>query len=46
VEIAAYMNKLGQQARIAGREISKAESGKKNQALVKIAEALSGVAIS
>lgn len=42
MEIAAYMNKLGQQARIAGREISKAESGKKNQALVKIAEALSG----
>ncbi|MFK5949341.1 MAG: glutamate-5-semialdehyde dehydrogenase [Methylococcales bacterium] len=34
------MNKLGQQARKAGREMSKADSGKKNQALIKIAEAL------
>ncbi len=34
------MNKLGQQARKAGREMSKADSGKKNLALIKIAEAL------
>jgi len=34
------MNKLGQQARKAGREISKADSGKKNLALIKIAQAL------
>jgi len=34
------MNKLGQQARKAGREMSKADSGKKNLALLKIAEAL------
>ena len=35
------MNKLGQQARVAGRQMSKAESAKKNSALLKIAEALS-----
>jgi len=40
VEVTEYMNKLGQQARKAGREISKADSGKKNLALLKIAEAL------
>jgi len=40
VEVADYMNKLGQQARKAGREMSKADSGKKNLALLKIAEAL------
>lgn len=34
------MNKLGQQARKAGREMSRADSGKKNLALLKIAEAL------
>jgi len=34
------MAKLGQQARKAGREMSKADSGKKNLALLKIAEAL------
>ncbi len=34
------MNKLGQQARKAGREMSKADSGKKNLALIKIAGAL------
>ena len=32
------MTKLGQQARAAGREISRAESGKKNQALLNIAD--------
>ncbi len=40
VEIEAYMNKLGQQARLAGREISKADSGKKNLALQAIGEEL------
>jgi glutamate-5-semialdehyde dehydrogenase len=40
VEITEYMAKLGQQARKAGREMSKADSGKKNLALIKIAEAL------
>ncbi|TCV85447.1 MULTISPECIES: glutamate-5-semialdehyde dehydrogenase [Methylomonas] len=34
------MQQLGQQARAAGREISKAESGRKNNALLKIAEAI------
>ncbi|MGZ4980510.1 MAG: glutamate-5-semialdehyde dehydrogenase [Methylobacter sp.] len=34
------MKTLGQQARKAGRELSRAESGKKNLALLKIAEAL------
>ena len=40
MEVTEYMNKLGQQARKAGREISKADSGKKNLALLKIAEAI------
>jgi len=40
VEVTEYMNKLGQQARKAGREMSKADSGKKNKALIEIAEAL------
>ncbi len=40
MEVTEYMNKLGQQARKAGREMSKADSGKKNLALIKIAEAL------
>jgi len=34
------MNKLGQQARQAGREMSRADSAKKNLALLKIADAL------
>ena len=38
MNIKEYINELGQKARIAGREISKTESGKKNQALLKIAE--------
>ncbi len=40
MDIKAYMQGLGLQARKAGREISRAESGKKNRALLKIAEAL------
>jgi len=40
VDIKEYMKTLGQQARKAGREISRAESGKKNLALLKIAEAI------
>ncbi|MDP3333131.1 MAG: glutamate-5-semialdehyde dehydrogenase, partial [Methylococcaceae bacterium] len=41
VDIKQYMQNLGEQARKAGREISRAESGKKNQALLKIAEIIS-----
>jgi glutamate-5-semialdehyde dehydrogenase len=40
VDIKEYMQGLGLQARKAGREISRAESGKKNRALLKIAEAI------
>ena len=40
MDIKEYMHGLGQQARKAGREISRAETGKKNQALLKIAEAI------
>jgi glutamate-5-semialdehyde dehydrogenase len=40
VDVKQYMQQLGQQARAAGREISKAESGRKNNALLKIAEAI------
>ncbi len=40
MEVIEYMNKLGMQARKAGQEISKADSGKKNLALLKIAEAI------
>jgi len=40
VDIKEYMKTLGRQARKAGREISRTESGKKNLALLKIAEAL------
>jgi glutamate-5-semialdehyde dehydrogenase len=40
VEVIEYMKQLGMQARKAGREISKADSGKKNLALLKIAEAI------
>ena len=38
MDITEYMTKLGQQARVAGRAISRAESGKKNQALLNIAD--------
>jgi glutamate-5-semialdehyde dehydrogenase len=40
VDIKDYMQRLGQQAKQAGREISRADSGKKNTALLKIAEAI------
>ncbi len=40
MDIKEYMQTLGQQARKAGREISRTESGKKNLALLKIAEAI------
>jgi glutamate-5-semialdehyde dehydrogenase len=40
VDIKEYMKTLGQQARKAGREISRTESGKKNLVLLKIAEAI------
>jgi glutamate-5-semialdehyde dehydrogenase len=40
VDIKEYMKTLGHQARKAGREISRTESGKKNLALLKIAEAI------
>ena len=40
MDIKEYMQGLGQQARKAGREISRTESGKKNLALLKIAEAI------
>jgi glutamate-5-semialdehyde dehydrogenase len=38
VNIKEYMNDLGEKARKAGREVSRTESGKKNLALLKIAE--------
>jgi glutamate-5-semialdehyde dehydrogenase len=40
VDIKEYMQDLGLQARKAGREISRADSGKKNLALLKIADAI------
>jgi len=40
VNIKDYMNDLGVKARKAGREISRTESGKKNRALLKIAEVI------
>lgn len=40
MDVTRYMQQLGKQARQAGREISKADTGRKNLALVKIAEAL------
>jgi glutamate-5-semialdehyde dehydrogenase len=40
MDIKYYMNTLGQQARKAGREISRTASGKKNQALLNIANAI------
>ncbi len=41
MDIKVYMRELGQQARKAGREMGRAETGKKNFALIKIAEAIS-----
>ncbi len=40
MDIKAYMQRLGKQAKQAGREISKAQSGKKNTALFEIAAQL------
>ncbi|MCX7098111.1 MAG: glutamate-5-semialdehyde dehydrogenase [Methylococcales bacterium] len=40
VDIKQYMQDLGQKARLAGREISRTDSGKKNRALLEIATAL------
>jgi glutamate-5-semialdehyde dehydrogenase len=40
VDIKDYMHRLGQQAKQAGREISRADSGKKNAALLTIAEVI------
>ncbi len=40
MNIKEYMNTLGQQARKAGREISRTESGKKNLALLEIANVI------
>ena len=40
MNIKDYMQSLGQQAKQAGREISRADSGKKNTALLKIAEVI------
>lgn len=40
MDVTRYMQQLGKQARQAGREISKADTGRKNLALAKIAEAL------
>jgi len=40
LNIKEYMNTLGQQAKIAGRAVSRAESGQKNAALLAIAEQL------
>jgi glutamate-5-semialdehyde dehydrogenase len=40
MDVKSYMQQLGQQAKQAGRQISKADSGLKNLALMKIAEAI------
>jgi glutamate-5-semialdehyde dehydrogenase len=40
MDVKHYMQQLGRQARQAGREISKADSGRKNLALLKIADAI------
>ncbi len=40
MDIKDYMHRLGQQAKQAGREISRADSSKKNAALLKIAEVI------
>jgi glutamate-5-semialdehyde dehydrogenase len=41
MDIKAYMVELGQQARIAGREVGRSDTAKKNLALLKTAEAIS-----
>jgi len=40
MDIKAYMQTLGQQARSAGRQLGKTETGKKNQALLAIAQVI------
>ena len=45
MDVKHYMQQLGRQARQAGREISKADSGCKNLALLKIAEAISASSV-
>ncbi|WP_041365250.1 glutamate-5-semialdehyde dehydrogenase [Methylomonas methanica] len=40
MDVKHYMQQLGQQARLAGREISKSDSGRKNLALLKIADVI------
>jgi len=42
VDIKTYMRSLGESARAAGREISRTDTGKKNRALLAIAEAIAG----
>jgi glutamate-5-semialdehyde dehydrogenase len=42
VDIKTYMQSLGINARAAGREISRTDTGKKNRALLNIAEAIAG----
>ena len=42
MNIKEYMTDLGRQAKVAGREVSRADSGKKNAALLAIAEQLAG----
>ena len=40
MNVKQYMAELGQQARIASREIAKADTGKKNRALLAMADAI------
>jgi glutamate-5-semialdehyde dehydrogenase len=42
VDIKTYMRSLGRNARAAGREISRTDTGKKNRALLNIADAIAG----
>lgn len=42
MDIKTYMRSLGESARAAGREISRTDTGKKNRALLAIAEAIAG----
>jgi glutamate-5-semialdehyde dehydrogenase len=42
VDIKTYMRGLGESARAAGREISRTETGKKNRALLAVADAIAG----
>ncbi|WP_031432387.1 glutamate-5-semialdehyde dehydrogenase [Methylomarinum vadi] len=42
MDIKAYMSQLGEKARNASRELGRADTGRKNLALIKIAEAIEG----